>query len=356
MIQLKKTPSVEAYRLSTSFDAVRKVLLEGRFADRRDKPLAFWALPNDRRLPLAFLGRTLDELLSTPFEQLSATPGIGQKKITSLVRLLHRATRDVPPAVPFGFEERTVEDASARPQPWRNGVFDATVVSEALWTQWRDTVRRHDVGEQKLGRLAPSLQHLPTVIWHTPLETYLDYSVAEIRGLKTHGEKRVRVILEVFFVAHQALAQAEQLEHLTISLMPKFIAPIHETVSQWAEQDELPTEDQIRAGLAEPLVAQISIDGGATIAKLAEGRLGLRSMPQSVRVQARKLDVTRARVYQLLEDCSKIMAVRWPEGRRLLARLAERFAELPAKSNVRRLFEESRELFYPEKLLDGTPA
>src|SRR5262249_38588513 len=104
MIQLKKSAAVETYRLSSSFDAVRKVLLESRFADGLPKPLAYWALPNDRRLPLAFPGRTLDDLLATPFEQLSATPGIGQKKITSLVRLLHRATRDEPPAVPFGFE------------------------------------------------------------------------------------------------------------------------------------------------------------------------------------------------------------------------------------------------------------
>jgi hypothetical protein len=35
--------------------------------------------------------------------------------------------------------------------------------------------------------------------------------------------------------------------------------------------------------------------------------------------------VTRARVYQLLEDCAKVMDVRWPEGRWLFAPLASRF-------------------------------
>lgn len=354
MIQLKKSAAVETYRLSSSFDAVRKVLLEDRFADRLAKPLAYWALPNDRRLPLAFLGRTLDDLLKTPFEQLSATPGIGHKKITSLVRLLHRATRDEPPAVPFGFEERSAEEAApARPQPLRNGEFDASVVSEALWSQWRETVRGHDVGEQKLGRLAPTLQSLPTVIWHTPLSSYLDYTVAEIRQLKTHGEKRVRVILEVFYVAHQALAQAEQLDHLSISLTPRFIAPLQDWMQTCTDATTAPSDDELREGLVKPLVAQIGVDAGDTVSRLAEGRLGLRVMPQSVRTQARKMGVTRARVYQLLEDCGKIMNVRWPEGRRAFERLAAHFAAVKPDAATMRLFEATRELFYPEKGLDA---
>lgn len=354
MIQLKKSLAVECYRLSTSFDAVRKVLLEARYADRLNKPLAYWALPNDRRLPLAFLGRTLTDLLNTPFEQLSATPGIGQKKITSLVKLLHRATRDEPPAVPFGIEERSHEEAAApRPQPWRNGEFDASIVSEALWTQWRDTVRRHDVGEQKLGRLAPTLQNLPTVIWHTPLSAYLGHSVAEIRQLKTHGEKRVRVILEVFYVTHQALAQAEQLDHLTISLTPRFIGPIHDWIQTWCDANQAPSDEEIRDGLARPLVAQIGVDAGETVAKLAEGRLGLRVLPQSVRTQARKMGVTRARVYQLLEDCAKIMHVRWPQGQAAFARLAENLKLRSLTPTASRLFDSTRELFYPEKELDA---
>ena len=76
--EMAKATSAEDYKLITSFEAVKQILLEDRYADRMERPLAFWALPNDRRLPLAFLGRTLGDLLSTPFEELSATPGIGQ--------------------------------------------------------------------------------------------------------------------------------------------------------------------------------------------------------------------------------------------------------------------------------------
>ena len=85
--------STEQVRQRTIFEAVRKTLLQAPFGDRLDKPLAYWAHPNDRRLPLAFLGRTLNELLATPFDELRSTPGVGQKKIAALVTLLERATQ-----------------------------------------------------------------------------------------------------------------------------------------------------------------------------------------------------------------------------------------------------------------------
>src|SRR4029079_13306754 len=102
---MTKIVSAEDYKIVSNFQALRKQLLEDKYSDRLEKPLAYWALPNDRRLPLAFLGRTIRDLLAPPFEELSATPGIGQKKISSLVKLLSRATKDHPPAVPFGLNE-----------------------------------------------------------------------------------------------------------------------------------------------------------------------------------------------------------------------------------------------------------
>ena len=74
--------SVEEFKQITSFQSLRKSLLQEDFAERLEKPLAYWAMPAIGALPLAFLGRTLRELLDTPFEQLAATPGIGRKKIS----------------------------------------------------------------------------------------------------------------------------------------------------------------------------------------------------------------------------------------------------------------------------------
>ena len=92
-MKLNRTSAVGEFRLVSRFVELRSQLLDERYASRKMKPLAFWALPDDRRLPLAFMGHTIQQLLETPFEDLLATPGVGQKKISSLVSLLE-ARRD----------------------------------------------------------------------------------------------------------------------------------------------------------------------------------------------------------------------------------------------------------------------
>ncbi len=350
-MKMNKVTSVEDYKIVSSFQSLRKTLLDdNKFADRLEKPLAYWALPNDRRLPLAFLGRTIKDLLATPFEELSATPGIGQKKISSLVKLLSRATKDHPPAVPFGLNEINEAKKSAVEKPERQeAAFDPAIVSEALWAQWQQTVIDHGVGREKLGRLAPTLQALPTVIWHTPLSYYVNRTVAEIRQLKTHGEKRVRVVLEVFYLVHEMLASAATEQHLALRIVPKFIQPLEAWLQDAIEAPTLPTADDVRDNLTVPLLDQVLIDAGETIHELSAGRLGISGPPQSVRQQAKRMSVTRARVYQLLEDCSRVMEVRWPEGKQLLAQLDARYQAEATDQDDPRLFRSTYELFYPGK-------
>ena len=109
--------------------------------------------------------------------------------------------------------------------------FNPLGVSEVLWAEWRETVKRHNLGGEKLGHLAPSLQALPTVIWHTQLSEYIDLTLSDIRQLKTHGEKRVHAVLEVYYIVHAALAEADVQNHLEIRLEPKFIRPLESWIS-----------------------------------------------------------------------------------------------------------------------------
>jgi hypothetical protein len=350
-MKMNKVTSVEDYKIVSSFQSLRKQLMDDKFADRLEKPLAYWALPNDRRLPLAFLGRTIKDLLATPFEELSATPGIGQKKISSLVKLLSRATKDHPPAVPFGLTElNEPKRAAAVDKPRRQSSgFDPSIVSEALWAEWQQTVTSHGVGHEKLGRLAPTLQALPTVIWHTPLEFYVNHTVAEIRQLKTHGEKRVRVVLEVFYLVHDMLANSGTSQHLSLAIVPKFIQPIESWINKVLNEPGIPSREEIREHLTVPLLDQINVDSGPTIHELAEARLGVSGTPQSVRQQAKQMGVTRARVYQLLEECAHVMEVRWPEGKQALAHLATKLQADSQPGDDLSLFYATRELFYPTK-------
>lgn len=342
-----KTPSVEDFRIVSSFQTVSNQLKEDKYADRMEKPLAYWALPNDRRLPLALLGRSIKELIDTPFEEIAATPGIGQKKISSLVKLLNRATKDHPPGVTLPIAETV--DKKAAPV-WRKGQkFDPTVVSEALWAEWRETVKTHNIGRTKLGRIAPTLQALPTVIWHAPMDDYMDHTVAEIRAMKTHGEKRVRVILEVFCVAYEVLATTGTDENVAVRLAPKFIEPLEQWIHATLNAPGVPSAEEIKEKFTMPLLNQLSIDAGPQIHRLAEERLGIDGPPQSVRNQARRLGITRARVYQLLEDCGKIMEVRWPEGEWLVKQLAQKLISEASEKDDLRQFNATVELFYPSK-------
>jgi hypothetical protein len=77
--------------------------------------------------------------------------------------------------------------------------------------------------------------------------------------------------------------------------------------------------------------------------------LGISDAPQSVRQQAKRMGVTRARVYQLLEECSRVMEVRWPEGAHLLAKLEAKLHAEATPNEDLKLFHATRELFYPGK-------
>src|SRR5436190_17461649 len=91
---MAKTSSADDVKLATNYESLRATLLHEQYAGRLDRPLAFWALPSDRRLPNALLKRTLRDLFNLSFEQLAATAGIGRKKLEMLIKLLVRATKE----------------------------------------------------------------------------------------------------------------------------------------------------------------------------------------------------------------------------------------------------------------------
>jgi hypothetical protein len=319
----RKAISNDLYRLVGTYERLRKTLLEHPDEARLDKALSYWVLPTDRRLPIAFLDRRLRDLLSLPLDELMATPGVGHKKILGFFDLLKRASKVTAPEAPFGLA--TSEAAKRVVKPSAPCGFDASIVSESLWAGWCETVMRYGMGPEKLGRLAPSLQHLPTVIWHSRLEEYADRSLADIRSLKTHGEKRIQAILEVFCTVHEALATATLQQDIDVILVPRFIPTMTRWLLDRIAAEDLPPVEELHKHVVKPMINQIRVDLGDQVADLASARLSLDENAPSVKQQADAIGVTRARVYQLLEDCSKVMDVRWPEGRWLMAPLATRF-------------------------------
>ena len=206
------------------------------------------------------------------------------------------------------------------------------------------------LGREKLGRLAPTLQALPTVIWHTPLEQYVSHTVAEIRQLKTHGEKRVRVVLEVFYIVHEMLAGAGSSQHLAVRIVPKFIQPIEDWIARTRENPAAVNDDEVREHLAVPLLNQIQVDAGNDDSRVERRPLGQSTARRKAcGSKPRRWASLAARVYQLLEDCSRVMDVRWPEGQQLLAELEAKFQTEGDPAENLRLFQATRELFFPGK-------
>ncbi len=343
-----KSVSVDVSKLMDRFDRLRNQLLQSKYADRLDKPLAYWALLSDRRLPQAFLGRSLRDLITTPFDDLLDTAGVGRKKIALLVILLARAVQDAPPTV----ADELVTSAngaghSDRESDGDSAVFDPDGVSEVLWAKWCETVKLHGIGHEALGRLAPRLTILPTAVWHIQLNEYVDRTLSEICSLKTHGEKRVHAILEVFFTVHEALSRRGMQNHFNFCLVPKFVGPLKHWISQVLKRDKGPPVGELRESFVEPLLLQLELDAGENIVELASGRLGVEGPPESVRQQSRRLGVTRARVYQLLEECANVFAVRWPEGEPQLVALQGRWQSVPTEDETLRLLGKTIDLFYP---------
>ncbi len=258
---MKRITSVEDHKLNAAYEALRETLRTPGLSDRLDKPLVFWCMPNDRRLPMALLGYSLRDLLTRSMPQLANTPGIGRKKLHSLIKLLQRATKDDPPVLPLT-DESTGKKRS-RAARGQRGDFDPSIVSEVLWEEWRDTVKDSGLQREPLGRLCTSLQSLPTVIWGTPLETYCKYTVAEIRKLKTHGEKRVHAILEVFHSVYEMLEGAPSDRHLRLHIRPTFTAPIEKWINDTLARTTVPSRDDLKQHLVLPIIEQLRIDAGA---------------------------------------------------------------------------------------------
>ncbi len=339
-----KRPSVEELQLLSRFENLRNTLLSPERAALLDKPLADWARPSDRRLPFVLLGRKLGDLINTPFMDLAATPGIGQRKIRSLVELLHRAATCDPQAI----TGPALAQAPQSPAP-PDG-FVPGEISEVLWDQWRRTALEHQLDFEPVGRLAPSLRHLPRVIWSTPLGTYARLSLAEIRQLRNHGMKRLSAVVEVFYHIHRVLQGIGPGGPLAVRVLPRWIAVAERWAVQRLQIDELPTQEAIREHLIRPLLEQLRLDAGSHVVMLAESRVGLGGTTPSVRQLSRAMGLTRARLYQLLNSISEIMRVRWPAGGPVLYGLRAHFAGLAARcspSPELRQFHAAVDVFFP---------
>jgi len=182
------------------------------------------------------------------------------------------------------------------------------------------------------------------------LGAYTQSSLSDIRAMKTHGEKRVRAILEVFHAVHVLVAEMGIQEHLVVRIYPRLINGVEEWIGQALQTPGVSTTQELFDHVVRPLLEQVRTDATQQIASLAENRLGISAPITSVRQAARSMGLTRARVYQLLNEINDIMAVRWPNGRHQMYELREKLVSesktMEAPPDLQQFFA-AIELFYP---------
>jgi hypothetical protein len=284
------------------------------------------------------VGRSIESLIGTPFTELYATPGVGPKKIAALIRLLARASQAAPVEVIPAAPEHTGPASSG------NGRLHPAVVSEAVWIQWRMSIRRHGLEKETLGRLARSLQKLPRAIWNTPLAHYLDLTLEQVRGLRGHGEKRVRAVLEIFENLYQILTQVDANPHLAVQFRPRLVQQLESSILHFLNSPAPPSVESVREQFTDVLLELSRLDGGDLLAEVAASRL---SQFSTVQALARQKGLTRGRIYELWGDAAAIVNVRWPEGQSLVCEWqAKMTANLP-DSRARAMFDAAMELWFP---------
>jgi hypothetical protein len=144
------------FELAARFDKIRNLLLTDRYAPQLSHPLC----ATGRCRPIADLPRALASSLRSaiccelPYDSLAAVPGIGQKKMQSLLKLLDRALHTdelekerlehIAPQLPRSFRILS----SPRANPSVAGISaDPSNISEVTWATWRnDGVIAHRLG------------------------------------------------------------------------------------------------------------------------------------------------------------------------------------------------------------------
>jgi hypothetical protein len=139
-------------------------------------------------------------------------------------------------------------------------------------------------------------------------------------------------------------------DHLVVRIFPRLIDGVEQWIGQALQTPGVSTTEELFQQIVSPLLEQVRVDATQQIASLAENRLGISAPITSVRQAARAMGLTRARVYQLLNEINDIMAVRWPNGRHQMYELREKLVSesklMDAPPDLQQFFA-AIELFYP---------
>ncbi|MDY0165542.1 MAG: hypothetical protein RBS80_03315 [Thermoguttaceae bacterium] len=186
-------------------------------------------------------------------------------------------------------------------------------LTEDCWQACCEVAKRHHLDDYALGRLAPTLRHLPRSLWQRRVRDYTERRLCELTRLPGHGNLRVRLVADVFRSMVASLGSIPGDSHLKIHVMS---APVRD-VSAWIErvlgEKRIPDMAEMKHCFVERLLSQLDIDLGPETREMVERRLGLSSMRESLEEVARAFGLTKARIGQLTGRAREVFHVRWGE-------------------------------------------
>ena len=136
---------------------------------------------------------------------------------------------------------------------------------------------------------------------------------------------------------------------LAVRLAPRTIVAAEEWMAEARSRSFPPGREEIEQQLVEPIVQQLASTPAKRWPSWPAAAWASGPSAESVRNQSKSLGVTRARVYQMLEECHNVMSIRWPDGRRQLDEFAQWLDENYASAEAANLLASLRELLYPLK-------
>ena len=311
-----------------------------------DVPLWHWLQSDHLHIPVAWLDRTLREVLRLRLGEIASTRGIGAKKLEKLVLAVDRARQEIARDVRVGlchtdrstgdhgsdsmeFPYRVACDAhflGAKHTPLRD-------LDERGWRCVAQVVRHHGLEDFMLGRFAPSLRELDRALWDAKIATFTRRPLSELERLQGCGPVRLQQsicqVLSLAFVLNALPIR----DDMRLSLLAGPIAEANRWLAQLLppERQELPEMQSIRDGFLRPLLMQVENDGNARLSKVVRRRIGDGVQPATLREIGTEYGVTPDRIRTLLEQAAFILYVRWHEGDYLLQGAC---AELSVRGDV----------------------
>lgn len=343
MIQIARS---NFYIECSAFERVREKLLSEPRDTRLDEVLGRWVRPSDRSLPLAFLGRTLRDLLRTPFQQLKETRGVGPKKIACMIELLERAAGTKSVAAGRAVVQTALELHRTEPV---TVLSDASPIdaspTDAIWDQWREAVVAHGLTAQPLGRLVASLADLPRPMWHTTLGTYAGLTLEELGRLNTHGQRRLSAIFEIFSNLYELLGGQRSSGHLCVGVEPKFVRQLEDWIHQWSGSQQPLDAEEVERGFVAPLVVQLRIDGGDSLAEMAlASAVASGGWRRAIVFGSTRSDLGRNWYY--LDKIQAVITARWPDGAERVCEFAAALRERHPRSSGLELLRSASNIFF----------